>query len=70
MGVIWVARDMDKGDMQYAIFSSRPERCKLGFQSSNSGCIRIDVRNEIGVAAAGRKLTVLECVEVVCSEVV
>jgi hypothetical protein len=70
MGTVWVARDMVKGGMQYAVFTSRPERCKLGFQSTSRGCIRTDVRNDIGVAMCGRPLEIQECIEVVCTEVV
>ena len=69
MGTVWVARDMENGDMQYAVFSCRPERCKLGFNTSKH-CIRINIRNEVGVAMCGRQLEVQECVEVVCTEVI
>ena len=70
MGTVWVARDMAKGSMQYVIFATQPKRYGDGFQMSSRGCIRIDVRNEIGKEVAGRKLKVGECIEVICSEVV
>tara|TARA_R110002110_G_scaffold319508_1_gene532263 strand:- start:1294 stop:1509 length:216 start_codon:yes stop_codon:yes gene_type:complete len=70
MGTVWVVRDMAKGGMQYAVFSTKPKQWRNGFQSSARGCIRIDVRNEIGKEVAGRKLKVGECIEVICSEVV
>ncbi len=70
MGTIWVARDTKRGDMQYAVFSSEPNHGQRGFQSSGTGCIRIDVRNEIGEQLAGRQLVFRECIEVICSEVI
>jgi len=70
VGTVWVARDMERGDMQYAVFSRKPNRSVRGFQPGDKDCIRVDVRNEIGVELAGRVLAVSECIEIVSSEVV
>lgn len=67
MITVWIARDGNKGALQYVLFTVEPKKHKeeMWIGGTHDDPVRIDLPNNIGALLAGKNLKPGECIKVI-----